>query len=205
MDINIKKFIETNIDMLQNEFYNEFFLEAQQQFDPMRVNELGSCLEEAGIFCIPHMSFIPTGYYLYSDISTYNIHSDIKVIMGQAFRKSNLETITIPSNVIHINHYAFDDCFLLEEVKIEEGLVNLSGGVFQDCTKLKKITLPKSLKTIGAFVFNNCINLKQIYYNGTVHDWMNNIIIDRRFAEDAVIEDIICSDGVVETEFKQYN
>ncbi|MFI3329392.1 MAG: leucine-rich repeat domain-containing protein [bacterium] len=75
---------------------------------------------------------------------------------------TNLESITIPSNIKTIKFEAFLLCENLKSIIITEGVTTLEDQVFKDCTKLESITLPKSLNKIGENIFNGCINLRNI-------------------------------------------
>ena len=63
---------------------------------------------------------------------------------------TNLSTIEISSNVIHIYNSALSDCKNLTSVEI-----------------------PNSVTSIGACAFEGCTSLTNVYYKGTIEDWCN--------------------------------
>ena len=63
---------------------------------------------------------------------------------------TNLSTIEISSNAIHIYNSALSDCENLTSVEI-----------------------PNSVTSIGACAFEGCTSLTNVYYKGTIEDWCN--------------------------------
>ncbi len=80
----------------------------------------------------------------------------------------NLEHITIPANVKHINDYAFKGCTALKNANLSEGLETINGGgdgshgAFNGCIKLQSITIPSTVTSIGGHAFFNCLSLNSI-------------------------------------------
>ena len=81
--------------------------------------------------------------------SQYTIHNNCKVIAGSAFwGRANLNAITIPSGVISVGQWAF-----------------------QECSSLSSITIPDSVTEIEDSAFYDCSGLKDVYFGGTEAQW----------------------------------
>lgn len=98
----------------------------------------------------------------------------------------------LPSTVISIGDYCFEECKGLDEIEIYPTLVsvgryaflNCNGaqeiiygnpnfleipeGVFRGCSGLRKLTIGESIITIGAYAFSNCKGADEIIYNDYV-------------------------------------
>ena len=77
---------------------------------------------------LEYMNYIPTGFACTLDIKEF----------------------TIPSNIIEIGSYAFEDC-----------------------ANLASIEIPKNVTSIGNRAFFCCSKLKDVYYAGSEEDWKN--------------------------------
>lgn len=87
-----------------------------------------------------------------------------------AFWQSDIQSISLPENLIDIGVMAFNDCKKLERVTIYECEEKLnyvdkgyvSASAFSGCESLEEITLPKQIQWIGMQAFEHCYNLKEI-------------------------------------------
>ena len=74
-----------------------------------------------------------------------------------AFKKSNLKSVTVPDSVKYISQSAFAYCKNLERVVLSNTLESIGDTAFYDCDKLSsKIEFPNTLKVIGDCAFENC-------------------------------------------------
>lgn len=112
-------------------------------------------------------------------------------ILDNAFRGTNIKSITISDNVNAIGSHAFADCMYLEEINIGKGITEISNYAFAGCGSLKSVVIPGTVKTVGvgAFSYNefletvemvdgtrairdsafrNCYNLKSVVIPDTV-------------------------------------
>ena len=101
-------------------------------------------------------------YKTYAEIVLYNDKEDtevvipnsflgvpVKIIGEYAFYKSEkLEKVTLPSSLIEIDRYAFEECSSLKEVVTNEGLEIIDQAAFRN-SSLEKINLPSTLIIIG--------------------------------------------------------
>lgn len=192
----VKEIIEKYIKLIEAEEWNLFFERVQEEWIPQVVGKVAETLESAGIFPLPHMTFIPEGYFILSSISDYNIPKNITRICYKAFYASDIEKIRIPSNVFDIGQLAFEGCDFLTTFICEEGLEYLSDSAFYDCDELLHVILPKSLKVLGHNVFNSCSKLVEINYKGTMSDWKT--IRNHEFVnEGSYVSKIVCADGTI--------
>ena len=189
-------FFEFNIHLLDKKDYDTFFKRAEGEFLPSTTNDIGICLETAGIMPIDHMTYIPEGYYMTAMISEYVTPKNITSIHYKAFSVSDLERVRITSNVQEIQEQAFEGCGFLEEVIIDEGLRIILDYAFDECDDLREVTLPKSLVQIGPHAFNGCSHLTHIHYNGTAKEWQKVIGTDS-IHDTSYISKIICSDKTI--------
>lgn len=84
---------------------------------------------------------------LNQSITECEIHEDTKFISYSLYCCGNIETITIPNNVIAIGSYSF-----------------------YDCSNLKSIIISKSVRSIDKLAFFNT-GLETVFYSGTSEDW----------------------------------
>ena len=192
----VKHFFEFNIHLLEKNDFDTFFSRAEGEFLPNTVNDIGIYLETADITPMNYLTFIPEGYYLMSMMSQYVTPQNITSIHYKAFSVSDIQSVTITSNVKEIEEKAFEGCDFLEEVIIEEGLEIIRDHAFDDCDELRKITLPRSLVQIGRHAFNACANLTYIRYNGTAEEWQKVVGSDH-IHNTSYISKIICSDKTI--------
>ena len=84
------------------------------------------------------------------------IPESVRVISQNAFRGSQLETITISKYLQHINAHAFADCSNLASVTIGEGshLLSIGTYAFSNTRGISVFNIPASVVAIGTWAFN---------------------------------------------------
>ena len=90
--------------------------------------------------------------------------------LGSGEDTSNLESVTIGSNVKTIGNYAFFNCKKLDSVTFASpsSLTNIGNGAFHSCTQLQTISLPESLGSIEFHAFYQCTGLESITLPSTL-------------------------------------
>lgn len=84
----------------------------------------------------------------------------VESIGEDAFRKSGVNSVSMPNCVKKIKKSAFADCASLETVDFSLSLESIGETAFYNCAKLSSaVRFPKSLKTIGSSAFENCWNM----------------------------------------------
>ena len=190
----VKEIIEKHITLIEEEDWDTLFEKIQEEWIPQTTGKFAETLLSCGIDPLKTLTFIPEGYFILSQITSYKVPSNITRICYKAFYASDLENILVTSNVYEIDEQAFCSCDYLTTFYAEEGLKYLNNQAFFSCEDLTNVTLPKSLKRIGHSVFNGCSNLTEITYRGTIADW--NRVVNRELVnEGGYVSKIICSDG----------
>ena len=92
----------------------------------------------------------------------------VRRIGKEAFKGSNLRSVTTPASLRNIGHGAFRSCAKLESLSLAEGLLVLEEEAFADCSLLKEVRLPKSLIEIGDKCFAGCTSLQDVYIHENV-------------------------------------
>ena len=97
-----------------------------------------------------------------SSLSDINITSDIKEILGGAFRRTAITSMVIPDGIKSINQYTFDGCSELTSVKIPDSVTEIDHDSFSNCTKLSDLVIPEGVTKIWGKAFYNCKSLKTL-------------------------------------------
>lgn len=75
----------------------------------------------------------------------------------------NLQSVSIPDSVTHIDTSAFQNCTKLAEVTLGSGLTEISASAFAGCVSLVNIVIPDSVTSLGLrSVFNGCTSLQSV-------------------------------------------
>ena len=111
-------------------------------------------------------------FYNTSSLEEVKFANGLQTIEDNAFSKTGLKSITMPSTLKTIKSYAFDEASL-EKVELNEGLEYIYDYSFEDCQSLKEITLPSTLKYLYSSPFNKAQNLKNIYVKAGVPPYLN--------------------------------
>lgn len=77
------------------------------------------------------------------------IPDGIEIIGDGAFKGKHFTSITIPSTVHTIGHYAFFGCKKLTSIDIPVGVITIGDYAFKGCKNLVAIEIPKSVRRIG--------------------------------------------------------
>lgn len=87
------------------------------------------------------------------------IKEGISVIGANAFRRSHITEIALPTSLEEIGKGAFSDCEL-KEVCFPEGLKRIASEAFMNCSKLKAVNLPASLEDFADYMFPDSCEVK---------------------------------------------
>lgn len=120
----------------------------------------------------------------------YN-NTTISVIGADAFYRSSITSIKLPSGIRTIDNYAFYDCQYLASINLSSkvttigndafyrncrlrtlgdisGLTTIGDGAFNGCNELRNFTFGGYLLTIGSYAFNDCESLTEVTLTGSV-------------------------------------
>ena len=101
-------------------------------------------------------------YETYAEIAIYNGKDQTEVVIPDSFLgvpvkiigeyafygSEKLEKVTLPSSLVEINRFAFEECPALKEIVANEGLEIIDQAAFRN-SSLEKINLPSTLIIIG--------------------------------------------------------
>ena len=92
------------------------------------------------------------------------IPDGVTSIVGYAFEKAEMTSVSIPESVKTIGMDAFTNCKALTSVKLPEGLIEMEIGILSGCSSLKTVTIPDSVTVIRSGVFANCSSLEEVIF-----------------------------------------
>ena len=108
-----------------------------------------------------------------SGLTIIKIPSSVTKIGYKAFEDcSGLKSVEIPSSVTEIGNYTFSGCSSLESVEIPSSVTEIGEGAFRRCSRLKSVKIPSSVTKIGYEAFEYCHNL-----NIVIDNRENNVIV----------------------------
>ena len=178
----LQKFIETNIELIENARFHELY---NMNVDVPKFTE---ALLQAGIDPLSNMNYIPANYLCESDIKQFVVPSHIERIDSAAFWECReLEKVTLPEGLISIEASAFSECHKLTQINlpstlkhiyedafsetalkhvvIPDNVAKVSRHCFEKCKQLETVKLGKYCVRVGAGAFSNCEKLRYIQLN----------------------------------------
>ena len=90
----------------------------------------------------------------YKGKPVYSIHDE-------AFRKSTIESVSLPEGLQSIEYFAFQGCENLKEINLPSTLKYIGTGVFARCKLISSVTLPSEV-TVDWAAFSNCMSLETV-------------------------------------------
>lgn len=115
---NVKKFIEQNIQLIQNANWADVYNRAKVQI-PWQVGNFSCALLHAGI----------------------NPLEDIDRVFSDMFSSAEgLTQLIIPDHIKRLERAAFIDCFSLKQIQLPASLEFIHDGAFRGCYELEHIT-----------------------------------------------------------------
>lgn len=109
--------------------------------------------------------------YIGSDLNVTLPNDFSYKIADNAFKNSNVESVTIPSSAMSLGDNVFEGCKSLKSVVINDGVTEIGEASFKGDDALMEIVLPKTLKRIGVDAFDGCKILQDVYYSSNTTDW----------------------------------
>ncbi len=82
----------------------------------------------------------------------------LEYIFNYGFANTALETVVLPKNqeFDYIYQYCFADCKNLKSVTIPTNVLHIQDNAFKNCTSLKEISLHKDIESIDSYAFADC-------------------------------------------------
>lgn len=200
LEPHIKEFIRDNLDVFDEERYQELYdyLESYPSIFPLGksgvITQVTQFLLSCGIHPDEYMKRLPRGFLRHAQINEYSIAEGVETIGEGAFADSTIKTIRFPDSLISVEGSTFRECQNLDTVIFGKSLTSVGWGMFYNCESLKHITVPESLneipfsfvndcknlesitiptsvKSIEPFALSNCYKLKRIAFRGTENQW----------------------------------
>lgn len=95
--------------------------------------------------------------------TTYSVPEGTAIICRDAFFKSKLSSVVLPSSLKELKYDAFGACKSLTELTIPEGVTTIGEYLLDGCTGLKTLRIPSSVETIGQRMCNGCKAITDVY------------------------------------------
>lgn len=152
----IKKFIEANKELINNNQFDELYkLASDELYFSQSIGTLTRVLLSVGIDPLQYMNEIPYCYlYGKSPVTHFEIPNNIELIGGSAFSMcEELISVKFGSDVFHVKYSAFSGCPNLTKVELNNGLERISQYAFQS-TNIDKIYIPETVTKIGPSAFD---------------------------------------------------
>ena len=94
---------------------------------------------------------------------TYHVPSSVIEIGEYSFQNSrNLKSVQFNKKIKRIGKSAFDDCKNLESIEFDQSLQEIGKWCFHGCDKIPHIQVVQNLEKIGEYAFGSCESLKYI-------------------------------------------
>ena len=138
MNKRVQSFIEKYIYLIEDNKFNELYIEAEKYLPKEDIHILTECLIDPKVGCkvLSNMRYVPK-YYLATNttITEIELPDSIEIVRARAFDKCiNLEEVILPESVVVVDAYAFSSCYNLKKlvVKNPDTLFTLLSTAFSD-------------------------------------------------------------------------
>ena len=98
----------------------------------------------------------------------YTVPDGTIVIDRDAFYKSKLVTLTLPTSLKEIGYDAFGYSSNLTELIIPEGVTTIGDYIADHCTSLTTLRIPSTVTSIGQRICNSCNSITDVYSDITI-------------------------------------
>lgn len=104
----------------------------------------------------------------YTGMSRAIIKEGVSSIANNAYKASDIVSVSIPESVTSIGNSAFYTCMKLKSLRIPSRVTSYAYELTQNCGVLEDVQLPEGLITIGGYAFKNCYKLPKIVLPSTL-------------------------------------
>ena len=148
------------------------------------------------IRCGSNVSINDAAFNYCINLQSISIPVEVVSIGESAFNSCNaLQNVTIPKNITLINRYLFSGCKGLQSISIPDGVTSIRSGAFRYCCALQSITIPDGATSIEENTFNNCYTLQSITIPDSVMSIGNNAFYSCYALQSITIPDGVTSIG----------
>lgn len=169
---NLKKFLENNIELIEENKFDELYEKAEHDlYFSQSIGALTRTLLVADVNPLEHLTEIPY-CYLYGDsnITTFVIPDKIEFVNSGAFANcSQLYDVIFGTDVSVIYYGAFEGCTELTNVTLNDGLLEIGQYAFRN-TNIEKLRLPSTLRSIDVQAFPELVTL-EVFPGTYAHEW----------------------------------
>ena len=131
-NIRLKSFIEENIELIERFDFATLFQKAIR-LNPFEIGELSKLLEDAQIYPLSYLDYVPAFYMYGTDIEIFAPKPGLKFISQHAFRDcDNLISVDLPEGIEEICSHAFESLPNLKELNLPSSIVHIDGTAFLD-------------------------------------------------------------------------
>lgn len=106
----------------------------------------------------------PRYLVIYKDGHEEELEFGITKIENEAYKNTDIVSISLPSSVTEIGESAFEYCDSLTDITIPNSVTHIGDYAFKSCKSLTNISIPDSIIYIGADAFAYCDNLEYNEY-----------------------------------------
>ena len=123
MNKRVQSFIENYIYLIEDNKFNELYIEAEKYLPKEDIHILTECLIDPKVGCkvLSNMRYVPK-YYLATNttITEIELPDSIQIVRARAFDKCiNLEEVILPESVAVVDAYAFANCYSLKKLVVK--------------------------------------------------------------------------------------
>ena len=169
---NLKKFLETNIELIEANRFDELYKKAENDlYFSQGIGTLTRSLMQANIDPLPYLTEIPY-CYLYGDsnLTKFDLPNKIQFVSMEAFANCTaLKEVTFGKNVSVIYYGAFEGCSSLEEVRLNEGLLEIGQYAFRG-TNIERLRIPSTVRSIDIQAFPDLVTM-EVFPDSYAHEW----------------------------------
>ena len=192
MNNDVKKAIEDNIDLIEDERFDELY---SKLHIGVHIGKFTKTLLDAEVLDVYRLTRLPEYFLAFVDDPSFEIAipGKVKTVPSNAFEYSNVRSVVLEKGIRTIQANAFNRCkseeFILpstikaigasafqfsniKSIDIPEGVKTINKLSFYDCLELKSVKIPSSIIKISDSAFSHCQDL-DITYNGTKADWQS--------------------------------
>lgn len=134
LTFEVKEFIEDNIDLIENDCWDEVYDNAQFNLDSSSTGLFTKIMLEQGIDPIERqgLDYIPNYYLSDVDLVEYNIPKGVHEVGEGAFSYTRMPKLTIPEEVNSIGSYAFYESNIKEIIILSKDTI-IGDQAFHNC------------------------------------------------------------------------
>lgn len=123
MNERVRAFIEHFIYLIEDNKFNELYVEAEKYLPSKDIHILTECLIDPEVGCkvLSNMRYVPK-YYLATNttITQIELPDSIEIVRARAFDNCiNLEEVILPESVAVVDTHAFASCYNLKKLVVK--------------------------------------------------------------------------------------